>query len=122
MRKETNRGLERAQENAKASLERAQENAKASLERAQENAKAGLVNVSVFFDRTKSSINDSLTPSATTTITNAFASLKGDDVAAGSVSIDVRSLPYKEPPRRSKTKRSIASSSLPTWCSRCQRI
>ena len=94
VRKETNRGLERAQENAKASLERAQENAKASLERAQENAKAGLVNVSVFFDRTKSSINDSLTSSATT-ITNAFASLKGDDVAAGSVSIDVRSLPVQ---------------------------
>jgi len=86
--------LERAQENAKASLERAQENAKASLERAQENAKAGLENVSVFFDRTKSSINDSLTSSATT-ITNAFASLKGDDVAAGSVSIDVRSLPVQ---------------------------
>merc|ERR1712164_125247 len=83
VRKETNRGLERAQENAKA-----------SLERAQENAKAGLVNVSVFFDRTKSSINDSLTSSATT-ITNAFASLKGDDVAAGSVSIDVRSLPVQ---------------------------
>ena len=94
VRKETNRGLERAQENAKASLERAQENAKASLERAQENAKAGLENVSVFFDRTKSSINDSLTSSATT-ITNAFASLKGDDVAAGSVSIDVRSLPVQ---------------------------
>merc|ERR1712164_40149 len=83
VRKETNRGLERAQENAKA-----------SLERAQENAKAGLVNVSVFFDRTKSSINDSLTSSATT-ITNAFASPKGDDVAAGSVSIDVRSLPVQ---------------------------
>ena len=72
VRKETNRGLERAQE----------------------NAKAGLENVSVFFDRTKSSINDSLTSSATT-ITNAFASLKGDDVAAGSVSIDVRSLPVQ---------------------------
>ena len=83
VRKETNRGLERAQENAKA-----------GLERAQENAKAGLENVSVFFDRTKSSINDSLTSSATT-ITNAFASLKGDDVAAGSVSIDVRSLPVQ---------------------------
>ena len=72
VRKETNRGLERAQE----------------------NAKAGLENVSVFFDRTKNSINDSLTSSATT-ITNAFASLKGDDVAAGSVSIDVRSLPVQ---------------------------
>ena len=83
VRKETNRGLERAQENAKA-----------GLERAQENAKVGLENVSVFFDRTKSSINDSLTSSATT-ITNAFASLKGDDVAAGSVSIDVRSLPVQ---------------------------
>ncbi len=83
VRKETHRGLERAQENAKA-----------GLERAQENAKVGLENVSVFFDRTKSSINDSLTSSATT-ITNAFASLKGDDVAAGSVSIDVRSLPVQ---------------------------
>ena len=94
VRKETNRGLERAQENAKAGLERAQENAKASLERAQENAKAGLENVSVFFDRTKSSINESLTSSATT-ITKAFASLKGGDTVAGSVSIDVRSLPVQ---------------------------
>lgn len=75
--KETNRSIERAQESAKVGLEK---------------TKHSLEHVGAFFDRTKSSLNETIASSATS-LSSAFSSSFSSSAAVGSVSIDVRSLP-----------------------------
>lgn len=105
VRKETNRGLQLAQENAKSvstwasrttdsvrketerGIERAQENAKARLE----TAKSGLETVGAFFDRTKSTLNEAVVSGATS-VASAFTAVKTNNSGA---SIDVRTLPVE---------------------------
>ena len=77
--KETNRSIERAQESAKVGLEK---------------TKHSLEHVGAFFDRTKSSLNETIASSATS-FTSAFSSSFSSSTAVGSVSIDVRSLPVQ---------------------------